>query len=68
MAASLTALGAIVVSDIAQAREAWESAVVLDDDLPLAPPVKMTKVTVKAAEPQLELEALEPDFGSFEGY
>lgn len=49
MAASLTALGAIVVADIAEARETSDVAV-LDDALPVAPPVKLSKVAVKAAE------------------
>ncbi|MBL8917181.1 MAG: hypothetical protein JNM17_41135 [Archangium sp.] len=83
MAASLTALGAIVVSDIAEAKETRDVAVI-DDELPVAVPVKMTKVAVKAAEPdpfeqmlqdQMELSKPRPgkrnrkiDFGSFEGY
>ena len=84
MAASLTALGAIVVSDIAEAKEAREVAV-FDDEVQAAPPVKLTKVAVKAAEPDPFLEMLDQpimeaskprpgkkgrkiDFGSFEGY
>lgn len=83
MAASLTALGAIVVSDIAEAKESREA--VFDDEVQAAPPVKLTKVAVKAAEPDPFLEMLDQqimevskprpgkkgrkiDFGSFEGY
>jgi hypothetical protein len=77
MAASLTALGAIVVSDIAEARDSRE---VFDDELPAASPVKVSKVSVKAEEPALD-EIFEPvmpkprkgkratiDYGAFEGY
>lgn len=84
MAASLTALGAIVVADIAEARETSDVAL-LDDAVPVAPPVKLSKVAVKAQEPdpldqfmvrELELSKPRPlgkkarkiDFGSFEGY
>jgi hypothetical protein len=77
MAASFSALGAIVVSDIARASPSIEREQ-LSDELPAAPPVKMTKVVVKADEgfELLELLQAQPrrkpikrvDFGSFEGY
>lgn len=80
MAASLTALGAIVVSDIAEARPSQDMAMI-DDEVAPSPPVKVTKVEVKQEEfPSLEDLLLEPpmpskgkgkrrvNYGSFEGY
>lgn len=59
MAASLTALGAIVIADVAEAKEVSD-VTLLDDALPLAPPVKVTKLVAKAEpEPTLE-ELLQP--------
>ena len=50
MAASLTGLGTIVWSDLAQATEAPQVEFVMDD-VSAAPPVKMTKVEHKEAQP-----------------
>ena len=66
VAASLTALGTILVSDIAQARDTVE----LGDDPSQPQPVKMSKVKVLPEfEPDLDLIE-EPDhmYGNFEGY
>ncbi len=59
IAASLTTMGVIVVSDIAEARESSDLST-LSDELPEVPLVKMTPTRV-AVEPELQL--LEP----FEG-
>ena len=84
MAASLTALGTIVWSDLAQATEAPPQIELVADDVAPASPVKMTKVEHK--EPQLSDDFLLSDllgakpmpagkprkgrvnFGHFEGY
>jgi len=83
MAASLTALGTIVWSDLAQATEA--PVELLADDLPALQPVKVTKVEHKQAQPsdddlflsQMLGEKPRPpgkprkgrvNFGHFEGY
>ena len=81
MAASLAAIGAVVVSDLAYAEEAPVRQEA--DDVLVAPPVKLAKVEVKAAVQRPEpIELPEPtrlpklkrskrakvDFGSFEGY
>lgn len=77
MAASLTALATVVVSDFAEAAERPE--VMLADDLTPRAPVKIAKIEHKVIdEPSLE-ELLEQkpmvkkkkrrlDFGAFEGY
>ncbi|MFT3711725.1 MAG: hypothetical protein QM817_29150 [Archangium sp.] len=83
MAASLTALAAIVVSDIAEARPSQDMAMI-DDEVAPAPPVKVTKVAVQPEGPSIEdMLMLEPpdmpmppkgkgkrrvNYGSFEGY
>ena len=51
MAASLTALGTIVWSDLAQATEAPAQVEFVADDVAPASPVKMTKVEHKEASP-----------------
>jgi hypothetical protein len=82
MAASLTALGTIVWSDLAQATEAPQELVA--DDVPAASPVKMTKVEHKNVPSDDDLflsdllgEKPRPsgkprkgrvNFGNFEGY
>jgi hypothetical protein len=76
MAASLTALATVVVSDFAEAAERPE--VMLADDLAPQAPVKIAKIEHKVIEePSLD-ELLEQkpivkkkrrlDFGAFEGY
>jgi hypothetical protein len=65
MAASLTALAAVVRSDIAQASRGPQ--VQLADELPTPTPVTMTKISYPPEEePELFDERV--DFGSFEGY
>ena len=59
MAASLTALATVAWSDFAHASEVLPPTELLVDDVPEAPPVKLTKVEHKEA--QL-------NFGRFEGY
>ena len=79
MAASMTALGAVIWSDSAQANEPMP--VELADDVTPATPVKLAKIEHKPVEDELlaDLEIPEPtkkpmkrkrrlDFGSFEGY
>jgi hypothetical protein len=83
MAASLTALGTIVWSDLAQATEAPQ--IEIADDVPSASPVKMMKVEHNRAQPSdddlflSELLGEKPmpagkprkgrvNFGHFEGY
>jgi hypothetical protein len=53
IAASLTTMGVIVVSDIAEARESSDLST-LSDELPEVPLVKMTPTRV-AVEPELQL-------------
>lgn len=73
MAASLTALAAVVRADVAQA--SITPSVELSDELPQFDPVKMTKVE-HPPEPEELPEFVMPtkkhgkriDFGTFEGY
>ena len=76
MLASVAAMAAVVVSDIAEASVETE---LMADDLPAVPPVKMTKVEVQSAleNPHLDDElpvkhktkrGKRVNFGSFEGY
>jgi hypothetical protein len=83
MTASLTALGTIVWSDLAQATEAPQVEEFVADDVAPSSPVKMTKVEHKEAQPSdddlflSDLLGEKPsgkprkgrvNFGHFEGY
>ena len=68
MTASLTALAAVVVSDVAEANRGLRVEQVADDVTPVSP-VKMTKVQYPPPEDDfVGLEMTKPNFGSFEGY
>ncbi|MFO0595727.1 MAG: hypothetical protein U0228_10490 [Myxococcaceae bacterium] len=70
MAASLSAIGTIVISDIAEARTTQQE-VLASDELPAPSKVTMKKMLAPPEpEPQedLLLDLPMPKFGSFEGY